>query len=237
MSEVFLVFGSPRTDDPQAALVVQENIKALAEMFTRGTADGDVLTWDNTLGKYVAAAGVAVPMVGTTLPATPNDYQEAIVMNSTTAPTWAWRFIYIPTISDAYKWVCFGGKAAIQTSGTSAGTTGSSGVWTNYSTDALACRFDLPFEGYYEFRFGCTGEGNAAASNAWDGLSTNGGDPGPNVYTPSTFTGGPVTNVDTQLVTGSTRYVRLMHQDGDSTRRILTNNRSIQIMPMRVKAA
>jgi hypothetical protein len=46
---------------------------------------------------------------GTTLPGSPFDKQEFILVDSLTAPTYAWRFRYVASISGAYKWVFIGG--------------------------------------------------------------------------------------------------------------------------------
>jgi len=48
--------------------------------------------------------------IGTSLPASPYDGQEYILVDSTTAPTYAWRFRYTASITDAYKWVCVYGS-------------------------------------------------------------------------------------------------------------------------------
>jgi hypothetical protein len=47
--------------------------------------------------------------IGTSLPSSPFDGQEAILVDSLTVPTYAWRFKYIASITDAYKWLCIGG--------------------------------------------------------------------------------------------------------------------------------
>jgi len=51
--------------------------------------------------------------IGTTLPASPVDGQEAVLVDSLTAPTYNWRFKYVAGITaDAYKWVFIGGDDA-----------------------------------------------------------------------------------------------------------------------------
>ena len=47
--------------------------------------------------------------MGTSLPASPFDGQEYILVDSLTAPTYSWRFRYVAGIADAYKWVFIGG--------------------------------------------------------------------------------------------------------------------------------
>jgi hypothetical protein len=50
--------------------------------------------------------------LGTTLPSAPGDGQEAILTDSLTVPTYAWRFRYTASITDANKWVFVGGGLA-----------------------------------------------------------------------------------------------------------------------------
>lgn len=51
----------------------------------------------------------AAATVGTTLPASPTDQQEAILVDSLTAPTYAWRFKYLTAITGTNKWLFIGG--------------------------------------------------------------------------------------------------------------------------------
>jgi hypothetical protein len=56
-------------------------------------------------------AGTPAPTVayGTTLPASPTDGQEAILVDSITNPSYQWRFRYNAGSSSAYKWEYTGG--------------------------------------------------------------------------------------------------------------------------------
>ena len=56
--------------------------------------------------------GTPVVGVGTTLPASPYDGQEYVLVDSLTAPTYQWRFRYTASITDAYKWMFVGGAPA-----------------------------------------------------------------------------------------------------------------------------
>jgi hypothetical protein len=70
---------------------------------------------------------------GTTLPGSPVDGQEAILVDSTTNPSYQWRFRYNAGSSSAYKWEFVGGSAAaayIATDETLSGT----GAWLDPST-------------------------------------------------------------------------------------------------------
>lgn len=50
-----------------------------------------------------------IPSYATTLPSSPIDGQEAVLVDSLTAPTYQWRFRYNAGSSSAYKWECIGG--------------------------------------------------------------------------------------------------------------------------------
>lgn len=50
-----------------------------------------------------------VPGVGLALPASPVDGDEYTLVDSLTVPTYQWRFKYVASITDAYKWVYVGG--------------------------------------------------------------------------------------------------------------------------------
>jgi hypothetical protein len=57
-----------------------------------------------------------VASYGTTLPASPQDGQEAILVDSLTNPTYIWRFRYNASSSSAYKWEFIGGTQPLLTS-------------------------------------------------------------------------------------------------------------------------
>ena len=52
------------------------------------------------------------PSYGTILPASPVDGQEHILVDSTTNPTYQWRFRYNAASTSTYKWGFIGGPAA-----------------------------------------------------------------------------------------------------------------------------
>jgi hypothetical protein len=61
----------------------------------------------NNIENGIAAAA---PSFGTSLPASPVDGQEAILVNSVTASSYQWRFRYNAGSSSAYKWEFVGGQ-------------------------------------------------------------------------------------------------------------------------------
>jgi len=87
-------------------------------------ANGQLLAADNT--QTTGLRWTAPPLTvsyGTTLPASPVDGQEAILVDSTTNPTWQWRFRYNAGSSSAYKWEWVGGSPWISDVATGETTT------------------------------------------------------------------------------------------------------------------
>jgi hypothetical protein len=73
--------------------------------------------YDTALNKLLWWNGAvwtgAPPTYGTTLPASPVDGQEAILVDSITNPTYQWRFRYNAGSVSAYKWEFIGGSNQI----------------------------------------------------------------------------------------------------------------------------
>jgi hypothetical protein len=70
-------------------------------------SNGDTL--QTIAGVPTWSASVAAPGYATTLPGSPTNGQEAILVDSTTAPTYHWRFRYNSSSSSSYKWEFIGG--------------------------------------------------------------------------------------------------------------------------------
>jgi hypothetical protein len=66
------------------------------------------------------------PTYGTTLPASPVDGQEHILVNSTSNPSYQWRFRYNQNSSSPYKWEFIGGAPAWTSESLPASTTSTS---------------------------------------------------------------------------------------------------------------
>jgi hypothetical protein len=65
------------------------------------------------LGPNAPLGAVIPPTYGTSLPASPVDGQEAVLVDSIVNPTYQWRFRYNAGSSSAYKWEFVGGSPAI----------------------------------------------------------------------------------------------------------------------------
>ena len=84
---------------------------------------------------------------GTSLPASPVDGQEAVLVDSATNPSYQWRFRYNAGSSSAYKWEFIGGIPF--QSFVAAGMTPPSNTWT-----ATTPSFVVPRSGEYLFSLG-----------------------------------------------------------------------------------
>jgi hypothetical protein len=98
---------------------------------------------------------------GTTLPASPADGQEAILVDSTSSPSYQWRFRYNAGSSSAYKWEFVGG--APWRSGSSGNIQNTVDSTWEYVA-AVAPTLTVPRAGVYNVQFGAlsttTGAGN-----------------------------------------------------------------------------
>lgn len=96
---------------------------------------------------------------GTSLPASPLEGQEAILVDSVAAPTYSWRFRYDPNITGANKWVFVGGAPW---SGYGSGNAGAGAVYTDWSSSNPS--FTIPRAGTYLIRHGAGFYGTNAGS-------------------------------------------------------------------------
>ncbi len=112
-------------DVDAAAAIAKSKLAALA------IVDADVSSISES---KIAPAGIV-----TSLPGSPVDGQRAILVDSTTAPTWAWLLQYETSISDASKWVAFGPPIVAQ----------GGKLTTNSSSYQTICTVTAPVAGVY----------------------------------------------------------------------------------------
>ena len=94
------------------------------------------------------AAPAAAVGYSTTLPGSPTDGQEHILVDSTTAPTYAWRFRYNASSLSSFKWEFVGGSPASSAVDTSSDELTGAAV-TTYQ-DFNGPTFTLPRAGDYD---------------------------------------------------------------------------------------
>jgi len=117
------------------------------------------------LGVFAQGAGV-IP-VGTSLPSSPSDGDEYILVDSTTAPTYAWHFRYTASITGSYKWVFIGGPPAVVSVETS--QTSNSTTYTDLAT--VGPSFTVPRAGQYLVQCAAAGAcNNAGGTEVFVGL-------------------------------------------------------------------
>jgi len=118
---------------------LDSGVKVPIAQLPSGTASG-LATLDAN-GKLTQTQ---VPLgYGTSLPASPVDGQEYVLVDSTTAPTYQWRFRYNAGSSSVYKWEFIGGTPAVVN--VAAGATATGG-WVEGDTN---CRVTVPRAGDY----------------------------------------------------------------------------------------
>jgi hypothetical protein len=100
-----------------------------------------------------------VATIATTLPGSPVDGQEAILVDSLTAPTYAWTFKYVASISDANKWLFIGGGPAVSEVAASESATNAAYI----ALTTAGPSFTVPRAGIYLVTIGARMQNNSAA--------------------------------------------------------------------------
>lgn len=118
--------------------------------------------------------GSSVPVsIGTSFPVSPVDGQEHILVDSLTAPTYTWRFRYVSTISDVYKWIFIGG--AYVGAGISTNEAVAQGGWRDLAT--VGPRVIVPRPGHYHATALCNIYSPTALNAFWLGIAVNATNP------------------------------------------------------------
>jgi hypothetical protein len=113
-----------------------------------------------------------IASIGTTLPASPVDGQEAILVDSLTAPTYSWRFRYVAAITGTKKWLFIGGAPATASVSPDESTASGFPTWVDLAT--VGPSIVVPRAGDYLCRYGCNGS-NTVTGSGWliNARSTN----------------------------------------------------------------
>lgn len=139
---------------------------------------GDATNWHCTeMGMALIGAGPPGPpglaanlSYATSLPGSPSDGQEAVLVDSVTNPSYQWRFRFNAGSTSAYKWEFIGGSDAHVVVGADETTT-TTGAWLELTT--VGPLVTLPRAGDYEAIGGANTYHSAAATVTYFGI-TNG---------------------------------------------------------------
>jgi hypothetical protein len=170
--------------DLETTLISYEGDWAAPTTYT----DGDVIVYNGVAYLCVGgpttatpdptlwgAAQISKPTYGTTLPGSPVDGQEAILVDSTTNPTYQWRFRYNVGSTSPYKWEFIGGPPAYATVGPNE-STGTTGAWINLATPGPL--FIVPRAGDYRVQHRERCSHSAVNVDIQSGISVAGAAPG-----------------------------------------------------------
>jgi len=116
------------------------------------------------VGGMQGPPGPGTPSYGISLPASPVDGQEAILVDSISNPTYQWRFRYNAGSTSAYKWEFIGGADASARVYT-AETTTTTGTWLDLAT--VGPRIVVPRAGEYNVMSSAMGIHTAAGGQIW----------------------------------------------------------------------
>jgi hypothetical protein len=136
-------------------------------------ATGDIFTefmWDTYIRDNI---NYLKPAYGTTLPASPTDGQEAILVDSITNPTYQWRFRYNAGSTSAYKWEFIGGSDVLVLIATQETTTSTG--FTDLAT--VGPSFVVPRAGDYDVWAGLALGNSTADQAAQAGVALGAGTP------------------------------------------------------------
>ena len=142
---------------------IQAAVNQLITALSGGSAASPYLTG---IGTTLTFAPSPAPPYGVTLPAAPVDGQEAILVDSLTAPTYIWRFRYNAGSVSAFKWEFTGGSpksVEVQTSETT-----TSAAYVDLAT--VGPTFTIPNAGEYVASFGANGVLAVSAANLFVAL-------------------------------------------------------------------
>ncbi|HEY7418283.1 MAG TPA: hypothetical protein VH593_24090 [Ktedonobacteraceae bacterium] len=124
---------------------------------TGGIVNADISPTAAISASKISGIGGSIP--ATTLPASPTDGQQAVLVDNTSSPTYSWLFQWSATAS---KWFFIGGSDAYSQVLTDE-SSGNNG-YTNLAT--VGPQVTVPRAGVYEISWSCNGTG-AAGGNGW----------------------------------------------------------------------
>ncbi len=177
----------------------------------------------------LAGSGGGAAAYGTTLPASPVDGQEAILVDSLTNPSYQWRFRYNALSASAYKWEFVGGTPRLGFEATSVGPAAGAPTY-------LGPLFTVPRAGEYRVTLQCDWGGDpGGASGGNIGLiqpSVNGAALGSSANSALALFGASTANIEQMIPIPASGSVGIMVYC--TVAAVANTNRRVNIVPVRV---
>jgi hypothetical protein len=196
------------------------------------TATGSVLRRVKWQGNWGPWSWIGTPSLATTLPASPVDGQEAILVDSLTNPSYRWRLRYNAGSTSAYKWEFIGGTPAV------------SEVLTNESVNSASYvdlttpgpQFTVPRAGDYLYAMTAQIFGTAANAAGVLGLKVGAATPAGDdtAIVTSATANAQLTTTKNRLLTGvaASSLLKIQYSTGGGTANFL--RRVLTVQPVRV---
>lgn len=201
-------------------------IFAPSKLTQEGASTGQVLAWSGSQWAPVPAAGA--PTYQTTLPGSPSDGQQTILVDSTTAPTYAWFLRYNSTST---KWDFLGGAPIFSEVATSETTTSA----TYAALTTAGPSITVPVAGDYLVEIGMTGRPsvNAVWNMSYD-IGGTGAVDADSVQNSDVATGGGTNGSRVRKKTAIAASTALTAKYKISTGTLTALDRWMRVTPIRV---
>jgi len=166
----------------------------------------------------------------TTLPVSPSDGDQAVLVDSTTAPTYQWHFRYNAGSVSSFKWEYIGGAPKISYTQAAVSSAAASNVWSA----GLGTSFTLPRQGDYDLRWSGRDDGNGAGSLSDYGIGYGTSPASADQYYNGTNTSQGFHRTLRATGLAASTVLDFYIRDSDSTRRNPWSWRTLEVTPTRV---
>lgn len=166
---------------------------------------------------------------GTTLPGSPGDQQMAILVDSTTNPTYHWQFRYNAGNSTSYKWEFIGGKSLRGALADISHANQTSYVMTNSPAATVA-----PVAGVYDIIITGTSQRCSGNTSYWAYNINGAGAADDNASTNNGTNGGALYFVNYDVTLAASDSVRIAYKASNTSTNHYLDNAQLSLMPVRV---
>jgi hypothetical protein len=174
-------------------------------------------------GGSAPAPTIIVPAL--TLPATPTDGQQAILVDSLSTPNYSWLLQWNATMA---KWIYLGGSPIRNSNDGAQSSAAANGVWGSAGGMAIT----LPRAGTYDIRFGGMSGGQGSGTTSWFGFGVSGAPASNDYVTANNTTVGNLALTRRKAGLAASASIDMYVQDSDSTRRMSFSVRFLEAVPV-----